>query len=375
MLKELSNLQALKKRRLISRILFHVARYYSLGNIIDALQIWASLGLGYLEIMHNKCTHMVSCPNENGFRNVLLPDDVAHNIPLPELRVLVFVCYWVKMQGSFTAAETIALKVLPIIESFTSIRGLLLWTLMVWLICSQVLYILRMNDAESWTGSISETFYFLFVGDAEVVDPYSGSDYTMTRSSLLPILILMVILFSTWILNIFIGVISDSFNDQKEKVVATFTQARAQGVKTYLLRASRLPSEIFPPLGSRKSNLILISAVSLCFLVMVLAFAGLKLPSMVSIPLFTVLVLVLELVPFQTKDAPWATKTRAPGLHYLWLVKVRKDTDDADAGDSEDEEEEASSVDSTEPLEKFKDAGKDVVLERKALTAMSSGLR
>ena len=42
-------------------------------------------------------------------------------------------------------------KVLPIIESFTSIRGLLLWTLMVWLICSQVRRYLKLNPLAAFS--------------------------------------------------------------------------------------------------------------------------------------------------------------------------------------------------------------------------------
>merc|ERR1719313_1474535 len=98
---------------------------------------------------------------------------------------------------------------------------------------SQLLYLLQGENAKGILGSINEVFYFLFSGDLEVINPYHNEDYVVpdvleNRSTLTAILMGMFLIFSIWILNIFIGAISSAYDEQVNIVEHTFRQAQAQ---------------------------------------------------------------------------------------------------------------------------------------------------
>jgi len=265
--------------------------------------------------------------------------------------VFVFVNYWFKAQGNFTWAETIALKVLPIVKSVDNLKSLALYTLAIWLMFCQVIYLLRMEETKGFKGSIDGPFYFLFVGSDNGVEPFAESPYTASSPLLLWILMLMIMTFSMWILNIFIGVVTDSFKEQVEEVQKNFQQARSESILRYLLRANRIPSIECIALGSWASKGILTCVTMICSGVVVWTFIGRKLPRAPSILIFTACVLVIELLPFQTKNTPWAKCAWAPfakwrkpqGLHYLWLVKRKNDSPDDKDSDEETTPHEASS--------------------------------
>merc|ERR550537_835267 len=98
-----------------------------------------------------------------------------------------------------------------------------------------------------------------------MINPYHDSPVTrpdhmagMTLSPILFFLIFFIILFTVWILNIFIGVIGKAFETQQEQVHLTFQQERCRGVLRYLLRATMIRSNIFflPKMGSLKMHIL-----------------------------------------------------------------------------------------------------------------------
>merc|ERR1719428_1312842 len=104
-----------------------------------------------------------------------------------------------------------------------------------------------------------------------------------------------------------------------------------------------------------------------CLMVQVLAVFGLKLPSIVSVPVYTTLVFILELLPFQTKDVPWKTWGKPAGLHYLWIVKKhQEEEEDAKKDDGEAEKENKDDFDG---IHEFQHLGEKVVDMKRGITA------
>ena len=142
-----------------------------------------------------------------------------------------------------------------------------MWATGVWLSFSQILYILQGRAKGNMKSSLTATFYFFMIGDTSgPINPYHGSDYTSTDylfnedvpTVALIVLMFMSIIFSIWILSIFIGVISEAWASEKKHVKRSLLKIRCQLGLNYVLRATIIPSRLcfLGPYGSLWMNAI-----------------------------------------------------------------------------------------------------------------------
>jgi hypothetical protein len=285
--------------------------------------------------------------------------DAVNRCPLGEgmfhvLKAVVVLELWVSCLGVFAWAETIALEVIPIVLSFRSILPLLIWTIVMWVAIADLLYILQGPNGKNALVMLSDTFYFLFVGDTEIINPYHDSpvtdpdhmsDFPILVSPIMIFLLIFIIIFTVWILNIFIGVIGDAFNLEKDQVQQTFQQERCTGVLRYLLRATIIPSKLrFLPKSGTKGMYILRWSMVIIMLTLLIStwfVPGIlgTYPMLIRVPVYFVMVFLLNVLPFQWEAVPWATGDHPAGLSYLWVVK-QADLSELEKEEDEEEEEE-----------------------------------
>jgi hypothetical protein len=103
--------------------------YFRLSNIVDLFDIFSSFALGYFDI---GCVELFSCSHPDGWSW----------LGRKTMRASVFMLSWRNVCGSnYAWAEIIAHHVLPILRSFDALGMLLVWTIGVWLMFSQLLYL------------------------------------------------------------------------------------------------------------------------------------------------------------------------------------------------------------------------------------------
>merc|ERR1719421_1093849 len=99
---------------------------------------------------------------------------------------------------------------------------------------------------------MSATFYFFMVGDTAVIDPYYNSTFTSPEQSDFgewPMidfaLMVMTIIFSIRILNVFIGVIGQTWLNEQAHADLALTKERCGLALNFVLRATEIPSSIW----------------------------------------------------------------------------------------------------------------------------------
>merc|ERR1719171_3111416 len=110
------------------------------------------------------------------------------------------------------------------------------------------------------SGTFIKIFYFSWVGDVEGLDTYSIEDPILQVAMAATTLI-----FSVYILNIFIGIISEAYNKETALVEQTLNKMRARAILAFLLRASVLPSTNCPKVA------VPLQIAALCAIVVVQA--------------------------------------------------------------------------------------------------------
>ena len=165
---------------------------------------------------------------------------------------------------------------------------------------------------------MSATFYFFMVGDTAVIDPYYNSTFTRPEQSdfgewpLIDFsLMIMTMVFSVWILNIFIGVIGQAWAKEQLHADLALTKERCGLALNFVLRATEIPSSIwfFGPHGSLRMMCISTFAVATIAGLQISAWLNLQvltqrhlevhLQRLTRTVILSLAVLVLELGQFQ----------------------------------------------------------------------------
>jgi hypothetical protein len=327
---------------------FGTVQYYldprlNVGNLFDIFMIGCSICLAYISFSEPGCNE--SSERLNGSLDCSIGESTYH-----VLKMIVVTEQWVSLLGVFAWCESIAIQVLPIIYSFSSIRMLLLFTIGLVFIFAELLYVLQGPVAEAPVKTISSTFYYLFIGESDEITPdtskgsfaypehmQDGVGYYGFSWTLLFILVILLF-FTVWILNIFIAVIGTAFQEEKDNVQATFRQDRCKGVLRYLLRASVIKSQNcwLPTYETRRGDifmgfivLVMFSSYSTIFWpndIASIAPEFLRTHStLIRVLLHLVCLFLLQLMPFQRQNVPWATRDVPSGLNYLWIVRKQED--------------------------------------------------
>jgi quinol monooxygenase YgiN/uncharacterized membrane protein YhaH (DUF805 family) len=228
--------------------------------------------------------------------------------------------YWWRVLGiSSRSLHQVGISLYPILMAMYSVIPPLIVTFVIFCGLWQAidLLIFEVDESPESTNRTKHTFikifYFSWVGDLEGLDTYTLQDPLLQGCMLLTTL-----LFSVYILNIFIGIISDAYNKETSTVLQTLNKMRARAILAFLLRASVLPStncsKIAAPLQSLAlGGLVFVQAASVF---------GTSVTETQSMLLQTLLLLTANLAVFLRGGGavPWKTGSTDARVHYLWMV-------------------------------------------------------
>ncbi|CAE8706672.1 unnamed protein product [Polarella glacialis] len=129
-----------------------------------------------------------------------------------------------------------------------------------------------------------------------------------------------VLFFTVFILNIFIGIISEAYIAEKEKCEVSFRRLRAKSCLDFLLRARILPCR----LCSKTASVVIMSlAVVTCLAVQAYSFIDHEYADWIG-PLFLFLQGVISLGSYQNQTSPWVINIHGPeDDSFVWFCKHR----------------------------------------------------
>ncbi|CAE8699151.1 unnamed protein product, partial [Polarella glacialis] len=246
------------------------------------------------------------------------------------VHILVIFFYWARLLDVFTSAENIASALLPIKQLARGLVPACVVTLVGFCAFTHAFYAARDDDtALLWPDTFHHSFNILITA-ALPEDPHNMPmlDLVLTY--------LAVLFFSVFFLNIFIGVITELYLLEKERVGLTFQHVRASSCLTFLLRARVLPC------GVLSTQVALAVSVITALCALGLQCYCLRLEE--SIPFegtaFVVLQTIMFLSAYQHPDQPWAVTNnmwhKGGGKHYLWFCKPREPEEKPDLPSKDD---------------------------------------
>mmetsp|Transcript_76515 Transcript_76515/g.214670 ORF Transcript_76515/g.214670 Transcript_76515/m.214670 type:complete len:841 (-) Transcript_76515:81-2603(-) len=241
------------------------------------------------------------------------------------LRVAVIFICWMRLLDVFTSAEKVAAALLPIKRSAKGLLPVLIVTLVSFCAFMHSFHFVW-GETHDFQAVIFRSFSTLITADLPTQpDTLSPMELALTYGA--------VIFFSIFILNIFIGVIGQQYEQEKDRVQVTLKHERAQCCLNFLLRAKVLPC------GLCRRYVAFIVTILAAFAGVVIQAIGLDtelglgifridrnqipFPSVLARILFAMLQLTMIFAQYQDCDAPWASCLRgdqANTKRYLWLA-------------------------------------------------------
>eukprot|EP00927_Polykrikos_kofoidii_P083608 TRINITY_DN860_c0_g2_i1.p1 TRINITY_DN860_c0_g2~~TRINITY_DN860_c0_g2_i1.p1 ORF type:complete len:941 (+),score=103.03 TRINITY_DN860_c0_g2_i1:313-2823(+) len=217
---------------------------------------------------------------------------------------------WARLLGFFRCAQNIAMVMLPIQRSAGCVVPALSVTLMLFLAILEAGYVYA---ADPDLNVVLYSQFSVFIAgefpDEPLADPAAQV-----------IMYAGVLVFTIYLLNIFISVISEAYRVELELVQLTFVRERCQGVLAFFLRASMLPSRLCPYLPCWFLIISIVLVSTLAWQVMGIPEHWRPLPFVLS----SIALLLLEVSIFQKRDAPWETSGHNVAAYHLWIARPAK---------------------------------------------------
>lgn len=162
--------------------------------------------------------------------------------PLQNLVALALMVSWAGFLGFHRSAENVAVVFLPILRSTYSLGPAILVTFIFFFALGEAL--LMVTHASSW-----HDYFLVFVlGEGDFRD---GDEWQYEA----PVLVYGgAVIFTIGFLNIFITVISEAYNVEKERIHITLAHERCRVALRFLVRASILPACACPWRAQREDN-------------------------------------------------------------------------------------------------------------------------
>eukprot|EP00435_Cladocopium_sp_Y103_P009951 s1268_g2.t1 len=128
-----------------------------------------------------------------------------------------------------------------------------------------------------------------------------------------------VLFFSIFVMNIFIGVISEQYASEKEQGDVMFEKVRAKSCMNYLTHMSVLPCNLLAP---RAAALLALGTVALTLMLQVrVVYNRRPLPGFLQLPLFVASQVVLFMASIQCRGKSFPWSERDGGKRYLWICE------------------------------------------------------
>mmetsp|Transcript_68595 Transcript_68595/g.173474 ORF Transcript_68595/g.173474 Transcript_68595/m.173474 type:complete len:870 (+) Transcript_68595:63-2672(+) len=227
------------------------------------------------------------------------------------LRVLVIFICWMRLLDAFTSAEKIAVAFLPIKHSTKGLVPVIIVTLV-----SFCAFMHAFHFVWGKSHSFHEVFFKSFSTLITTELPANPREKSLLE---LFLTYSAVIVFSIFIFNIFIGVIGQQYEYEKQRVQVTLRQERSQCCFMFLLRTRIFPCWLCGPTLAR----VITCFAFLCAIWLQLAGLDDELdwgwvvtrsanaPTKVGRCLFACLQLIMILAQYQNPEEPWAIRRAA----------------------------------------------------------------
>ncbi|CAJ1440773.1 unnamed protein product, partial [Effrenium voratum] len=223
------------------------------------------------------------------------------------VHVVVIFCLWLRLLEIFTSAEKVARAVLPVRDLAKGLVPALVVFGVGYCAFVHAFFAVKDTTQPVWTQVFHSSFSSLIT--AEI--PADVNKAPFVEMSLEYLAVLM---FSIFFLNIFIGVIGELYQIEKERSELTFQELRAQSVLTFNLRALIMPGAV-----CNASLAQAITVVTLCIIAgtqLCIIFTRTRIPFLSVI--YTFLQTVMVACVFQCPDEVWGG-ARGTENRYLWM--------------------------------------------------------
>ncbi|CAK9106743.1 unnamed protein product [Durusdinium trenchii] len=288
----------------------------------------------------------------------LLPILLLWHYESRALQVCVILIYWMRLLEGVMLSRQIGYAFLPLHKLAAGLLPAISFTLLGFCAFSHAMYVVRTRADEWWPQTLWHSFTTLITqglpkdppeDQLELIVLY-GSVLCVKRSAafvfgelVLPdpgrvpsvdvlralsfFLLGEVLFFSVFVMNIFIGVISEQYASEKKQVHLAFQSLRASSCLTFLMRVSVIPCCW---LTKETAALMASGSVILAFTLQVCALCyGWQLPGIFQLMVFIGCQLTIFLSSLQCKgsDNPWTAWTNSSLLmrpltrqkRYLWI--------------------------------------------------------
>lgn len=234
------------------------------------------------------------------------------------VNVVVIFFLWLRLLEIFTTAEKVARAILPIRDLAKGLAPALVVFGIGYCAFVHAFFAVKDTTQPVWAQVFHSSFSTLIT--AAIPEDANGEP-----PAEMWLCYLAVLMFSIFFLNIFIGVIGELYQVEKDRSELTFQELRAQSVLSFQLRARIMPCAL--------CNATLAHAFALMFFVII---AGVQMLSIVTGQRFTFLALTFTILQiamvicvFQCPDEVWGSTNcghrqgNNPENRYLWICKPK----------------------------------------------------
>jgi hypothetical protein len=235
--------------------------------------------------------------------------------------VMVFIVfvYWMRLGHVFLSAENIARALLPIQRLTYSLGPAGVVTFVGFSAFTHAFYIVRGKAGNFWNDIIPRSFETLITAELPSNTAQSGIlEGFLTYAA--------VLIFSIFVLNVFIGVIGEQYEVQKRLCAQIFQHQRANACFDFLTRARVIPCSLMSVgMGLAMSAVAGLGIFALLFVSLVRSETVAH-----ESAYFAVFQMLLVLAAYQNPQAPWATPCSvisdndSTHKYYLWLATPRE---------------------------------------------------
>lgn len=241
------------------------------------------------------------------------------------LPVLIFavVMYWIRLLSCFTTAEYVGLELLPIIKLAAGLGPATGVTLIAFGAFMHSFYLVDGSNQNLWPDVLLESFTTLITAAMPEVD----TEGPQSDNLRLVLILVAVLFFSVFILNIFIGVMGELYLKEKVRAPLTFWQLRANSCFQYLLRCRVLPCRL---MSQTQGLVTMIMASVVAVVVQVVCLYDHTYRGITVSIIFALCQASILIGAYQDPDRPWVKYAHAPDEDaYIWYCKPRpKETED-----------------------------------------------
>eukprot|EP00928_Gymnodinium_smaydae_P063674 TRINITY_DN47184_c0_g1_i1.p1 TRINITY_DN47184_c0_g1~~TRINITY_DN47184_c0_g1_i1.p1 ORF type:complete len:794 (+),score=140.42 TRINITY_DN47184_c0_g1_i1:150-2531(+) len=227
--------------------------------------------------------------------------------------VILVLTYWASALYSVELiSENIARAMLPITEIFYSLGPTATLTITGYVAFTHAFFIMK-GGMQSPADLLMESFATLFTGALPSSEDVGTGELVLT--------VFAVVFFLVFILNIFIGVISEQYALAKDRVPQRYQQVIASECFRFLLRAKCIPN--VPCLHRVVWPLSFLCVVAMA----VIQAMGLlsEAPVKGSMQATIICIAALHFLSYQFEEAPWTKKAGSGEKHYIWMVTPKEE--------------------------------------------------